>query len=392
MPEETTPARPRTARVAALALVLPLAAGCGASSSSQAAPTAWPAPHVAVAAAAARDVPVYVDEIGKCAAREVVAVEPQVAGQVVEIHFKDGIELKKGDPLFTIDPRPYEARLEGAEATLAQSRALLELRGLEFDRARGLLGTRAIAKQDYDARENALKVAEAQVQAGLAALAQARLDLEYTSIRAPIDGRAGRRLVDVGNVVSPSDKAPLLSIQRLDPIYAEFTIAEADLARVRKSLGAGPVAVEVRSPDDPDLMRPGELTFIDNAVQDGTGTVWLRATVPNEDRRLWPGQFVRVRVILEVLRGAVLVPAGAVQVGQAGPFLYVLKADSTVEQRAVALGQRQGDAVVVAEKLAAGEKVVTAGQLMLYPGAHVEASEEPAPPDAPRGAAKEPRE
>lgn len=374
----------RSPPAAALSLLLlALAGGCGGPSSAAPPQQGWPATRVAVVPVVSRDVPVYIDEIGRAVAREVVSIQTQVAGQVKEILFADGADVRKGDPLFAIDPRPYRARLDQAEAALAQSRAQAAERKLEFERAKRLLGTRAVSKQDYEAKESALAVADTQVQAAAAAVESARVDLDYTAIASPIDGRAGRRLVDVGNVVSPGDRTTLLVIERLDPIYAEFTITESDLARVRESMARGPVTVEVRSPDDPTLARDGVLSFIDNAVQDGTGTVSLRATFPNEDRRLWPGQFVRVRVILDVSKGALLLPAGAAQVGQMGPFVWVVKPDSTVEQRSIELGQRHEDLVAVrAQGLAAGDRVVTAGTMMLFPGARVDAHDEASPEKA----------
>jgi membrane fusion protein, multidrug efflux system len=351
--------------LAALAL-----AGC-----RQQAPPAFerpPAP-VMVAAAVARDVPVYRDEVGKIAAREVVSIQAQVSGRITRIHFTDGAHLRKGDPLFTIDPRPFQAQLNAAEATVAQARAALDLARIQFERAANLIQTKAISQQEYDIRKNAVDVAAAQVEQGQAAVQTARLNLEYCTIRSPINGRAGQRLVDIGNVVAAMSAGggSLLTIQRLDPIYADFTIPEHDLTAVQRNMARGTLKVEVRLPDEPGEPRTGQLTFLDNAVQDGTGTVKLRATIANGDHRFWPGRFVKIRLVLDTLEEAVLVPAAAPQTSTQGPFVYVVKEDSTAEQRTVTPGQRQGDLLVIRQGVKPGERVVVNGQLGVTPGGKV---------------------
>ncbi|MBI3933687.1 MAG: efflux RND transporter periplasmic adaptor subunit [Acidobacteria bacterium] len=344
-----------------------------------------PAP-VAVVAAITKDVPIYLDEIGKCAAREVVTVQPQVSGRITKIHFADGADLKKGDALFTIDPRPFQAELAAAEATLAQRKAALDLAKIEFSRIADLVDSKAIARQDYDARKNAVDVAEAQVKQSQAVIEAARLNLEYTSIQSPIDGRAGERLVDIGNIVS-ANSTPLLVIQRLNPIYADFTITESDLTAVQQNMARGSLRVEVRLPDDPDHPRAGQLTFLDHLVQETTGTVKLRATIENGDHRFWPGRFVKVRLILGTVPGAVLIPAAATQMSANGSFVYVVKEDSTAELRPVALGQRQGDLVIVGNGVKEGERVVLTGQMAVMPGGKVRIEEPPAQQNATAGAA-----
>jgi membrane fusion protein, multidrug efflux system len=328
-----------------------------------------PAP-VSVASATSQDVPLYLDEVGRCVAREVVSVQPEVSGRVTELHFNDGADLKKGDPLFTIDPRPFQAQLDAAEANLAQSRAALDLAKIQFARVQDLVESKAIARQDYDTRKNAVDVGEAQVKQNQAAVESARLNLEYTSIRSPIDGRAGHRLVDVGNVVT-ANSSTLLNIERLDPIYADFTVTENDFSDVQRHTSKGTLKVEVRLPDELDKPLAGQLTFLDNAVQSASGTVLLRATVPNSGHRLWPGRFVNVRLILAKIPGAVLVPAASPQDSAKGTFVYVVKEDSTAEPRPVKLGQRQGDLVVIEQGLKPGERVVTNGQIAVTPGGKV---------------------
>jgi multidrug efflux system membrane fusion protein len=328
-----------------------------------------PAP-VAVAAAITQDVPLYLDEIGKFVAREVVSIQPQVSGRITQIHFTDGANVKAGQVLFTIDPRPYQAQLNVAEANLAQAKAALELAKINFDRVASVTDPRAVSRQDYDAKKNAVEVAEAQVQQNQAALETARLNLDYCTIRSPINGRAGQRLVDLGNVVNANSTA-LLVIQRLDPIYADFTITENNLTAVQQNMVNKTLKVEVRLPDEPDKPRSGELTFLDNSVQENTGTVRLRATLPNQDRRFWPGRFANIRLILATHQNAVLVPAEAPQMSAKGQFVYVVKSDSTAEQRLVAVGQRQGDLVVINKGIRPGERVVTNGQLGVTPGGKV---------------------
>lgn len=357
----------RISLFAASLVGLAVLAGC-----RQEAPPAFerpPAP-VSVVEAVSRDVPVYLDEVGKVAAREVVSVQPQVSGSITEIHFTDGAHLRKGALLFTIDPRPYRAQLAAAQANLSEAKASLDLARIEFDRASSLIETKAISQQEYDTRKNAVAVAAARVEQSEAAVQTARINLDYCFIRSPIDGRAGERLVDRGNVVA-ANTGSLLVIQRLDPVYADFTVTEHDLTAVQRNLANGHLKVEVRLPDEPDEPRVGTLTFVDNAVQDGTGTVKLRATIPNNDHRFWPGRFVKIRLVLDTLERAVLVPAAAPQTSAQGPFVYVVKEDSTAEQRKVTPGQRQGDLVVISQGLQPGERVVINGQLGVTPGGKV---------------------
>ncbi len=413
-----------------------LVAGCGEKATP--AIDRPPAP-VAVAAAVARDVPVYLEAIGKTIAREVVSIQPQVSGPITAIHFTDGADLKTGEALFTIDARPFEAALRQAEATVGRDRAQLQQAEAALNqsvaaekqaqanlardmaqldnakvqdrRYQELLDTGAISREQHDQIRTAALAAEATVQADQAAIANARaaiaaaqasvetaraalqadqamaesarIQLGYTSIRAPISGRAGQRLVDLGNVVTANSSA-LLTIQRLDPIYADFTVPESDLTAVQRHMATGTLRVEVRLPDESDTPVTGQLTFLDNAVQEATGTVKLRATIPNGDHRFWPGRFVKVRLILRMRQGAVLVPAAGPQLSAKGAFVYVIKEDATAELRPVTLGQRQGELVVVEQGLRPGERVVVTGQIGVIPGGKVRI-EEPRGGGAPAG-------
>ena len=328
-----------------------------------------PAP-VTAATATARDVPVYIDAVGKVVAREVVSIQPQVSGRITKIHFTDGADVKVGDLLFTIDPRPYQAQLNQAEANLAQAAAAVNLAKVNFERVETVSDPRAVSRQDYDSKKNAVETSLATLQQNRAAVETARLNLDYCFIRSPINGRAGQRMVDMGNVVS-ANSGSLLVIQRLDPIYVDFTIAESALGDVQRNMANRTLLVEANLPDDNLPGREGKLTFLDNAVQDGTGTVNLRATLTNADRRFWPGRFAKVRLILNTRRDAVLIPADAPQLSAKGSFVYVIKADSTAELRPVKLGQRQGDLIVIDQGLRAGERVVVTGQLGVTPGGKV---------------------
>jgi multidrug efflux system membrane fusion protein len=397
--------RPVTLGLAALLCAALGLAGCGAKQDASAAQAAgkqdapaagpqMPPSLVTVARAIARDVPVYLDEIGKSQALETVTVTPQVAGRITERLFQDGAQIKKDQPLFTIDPRPYQAQLDAAEAQLAQSRAALDLANTQLKMYASIADTKAVSQLDYETKKNNVALGQAQVQAAEAAVENAKLNLEYCHIRSPLDGRAGARLVDVGNVVQ-TNTTGLLSIQRIDPIYVTFTITESDLPEVRRQMASGTLRVLVRVPSESDSgARQGQLEFLDSSVQNGTGTINLRATVPNPDAHFWPGQFVNVRLILATAKGAVLVPNQATQLSQQGEFVYVIKQDDTAELRPVTLGQRQGDNVVVTKGLADGERVVVTGQLTVSPGAKVRlqqgASGQGAPGQgaAPAGAAR----
>lgn len=347
----------------ALALCLP---ACGVK---KAGPPPKPVRPVTAARAIEKDVPIYLDEIGNCTAYETVTIQPQVSGPIVGIHFTDGAELKKGDLLFTIDPRPFKAALDRAKATLEQDRAKEAFAESQLKRNEELRRTKVISPSDYDNAVSNARSSKATVQADEAAVEQAQIDLDYCTIRSPIEGRASKRMVDLGNVVSQS--TPLLMIQRQAPIYVDFTIPESALPKVRQYRQANTLKVEASFADDPSKRRIGEFDFLDSGVQQNTGTVRMRAVLQNEDRLFWPGQFVNVRILLDTLKNTILVPNEAVQVGSAGPFVFVIKADNTVEIRPVKPGQRQGDDMAILQGLKVGEQVVVTGQLTLAPGTQV---------------------
>ena len=323
------------------------------------APAARP---VAVAKVTTKDVPLYLDEIGNCAAAETVQIQAQVTGQIVSRNFTDGADVKTGDVLFRIDERPYAAVLASAQADDALAHATLQ-------RQAELRSKQVVAGQDYD-------IAHANAMKADAAVAAAQVNFDNCTIRSPIDGRAGIRNVDVGNIINPGSP-PLVTLQRLDPIYTDFTIAEPDVPLVRQHLNGPPLTVLTSSADEKVPPRPGKLTFIDNAVQPGAGTVRARATTDNADKVLWAAQFVNVRIILDTLKDAMLVPSSAVQVGQNGPYVFVVKPDSTLDLRQVHPGQKQaGDMIVLKDGVKPNETVVTRGQLQLAPGMKVAVQED----------------
>jgi len=350
-----------------------LSVGCERKEAALKLPQRPPA-SVSVTPAVAKDVPVYLEEIGRTTAVESVTIQPQVTGRVIDIHFTDGAMVKKGDLLFTIDPRPFQATLDQAIATLAQDQANVKWAESEYQRVLGLKNTGAVSQSDLESKQNALAVAQAQIQGAQAAIEKAKLDLEYCTIRSPIDGRTGHRLIDPGNVVNssgPDGGTKMLSIQRLQPIYADFTVTEQDLQAVRQNMKDHPLKAQVWTPSAPDQIGEGDLTFLDNTVQSGSATVLLRATLPNTDNHFWPNQYVQVRLILATLNNAILVPNTATQIGQNGPYVFVVSADDTAELRPVVVGQRQGDMVVINNGLAPGESVITAGQMSVMPGGKV---------------------
>ena len=377
-----------------------------------------PPAAVSITAAVAQDVPTYLDAIGRTVAREVVSIQPQVSGRIMKIHFTDGADVKKNDMLFTIDSRPFEASLrqaqanvsrdnalkKQAEANLAREVAQAKWGNVQLKRYGTLVEQGVVPREQYEqlrANQDSLNAnvgsasaavhsADEAIRVDTAAVESAKVQLSYCFIRSPIAGRAGQRLVDVGNVANPGgssgnsssggssgNSGALLVIERLDPIYADFTISQNDLAEVQQQMRAGRLRAEVRLPETSDEPVIGQLTFLNNAVENTTGTVNLRATIPNAGHRFWPGRFVNIRLVLNTIHQAVLVPAVAPQMSAKGSFVYVVKEDSTAEQRPVTLGQRQGDLVVIENGVAAGERVVTTGQLGVTPGGKVRIEQPP---------------
>ena len=386
-----------------------------------------PAVPVTVAPAVQKDVPVQVTAVGTVQAYTTVSVKSQIAGQITAVHFNEGQIVQKGDALYTIDPRPFEAMLRQAMANLARDRAQLqqaeaavvqrraEIQQAEANLARDmaqldnarvqetryreLVDRGFVAREQYDqmktnaaamqataqADRAAVENAKASSQAAVAAVENARaaiaadeamadnarLQLAYTSIRAPMEGRTGNILVNVGNIVKANEDSPMVVISQVHPMYVSFSVAEQFLNDIRRYTGAGSLRLEVY----PDKTKPpvtGQVTFVNSTVDASTGTIQLKATFTNAGNELWPGQFLDVVLTLTTQPNAVVVPTQAIQAGQQGPFVFVVKPDLTVESRRIDVGRQVKGETVITSGVAAGERVVTDGQLRLFPGAKVD--------------------
>jgi multidrug efflux system membrane fusion protein len=353
--------------VLALAAAM-LANGC----SRHANPGAADVP-VLTARAVETNVPVQIDPppVGHVLPYSTVTIRPQIGGILSAIHFQEGQAVKKGDLLFTIDPRPSQAALASARANLARDQAQRENVRIQFEREQKLFGEKLISQDEFDTSKASLDTLEGTVAADAAAVTNAELNLEFTAIRAPFDGRTGSLPFHEGNVVKAPDDT-LLTINQIHPIYVEFAVPEQYLPQIRKEMSERTLKVAATFQNLEGPPPQGELTFVDNSVDMTTGTIQLRATFPNEDGVLWPGQFVQVTLTLSELADAIMVPSQAVQTGQNGSYLYVVRPDQTVEQRPVTVGITYQGATVVQRGLKSGETVVTDGQLRLTPGMRVD--------------------
>jgi membrane fusion protein, multidrug efflux system len=332
-----------------------------------------PAPAVPVTAGTvvALDVPVYLQGIGTVQAYNMVTVKTRVDGQIVRVDFKEGQEVKEGDPLFQIDPRPYQAALEQAQAAKQKDEAQLAGAKLDLDRYSKLLGTGYQTRQSYDQQTALVAQLQAAIKGDQAQIDNAQLNLNYADIRSPIDGRLGARLVDKGNLVHTNDNTALVTVTELKPIFVSFTLPQDTLDEIRQQQQKGPLAVRCYSSDGSTLLSEGKLTLIDNAIDQTTGTIHLKARFDNEDERLWPGEFVSLRVILKVRPKVATVPAQTVQEGPDGHYAYIIKPDDTVDRRAVDVASIQDGIAVITKGLSPGERVVVEGQYRLTQGARV---------------------
>lgn len=363
--------------VTACAALCAAVVGCDAAASpGKAAPASQPsgARAVAVPITAARavreDAPVQVRAIAWAEAFASVTIQPQVDGQLQQIHFDEGQDLQEGDPLFTIDPRPFEVALRLAQANLARDRAVADDAQREAIRISGLFDRDQAAERERDAQRADAAAKAAQVQADEAAVENARLNLDYCSIRSPLTGRAGAYLAHRGNIVEAM-RTNLVVINQISPIYVTFAVAEAHFDAIKRESARAPLKVEVLIPGADDSPEAGTLTFIDNQVDRSTGMVRLKATFKNEHRRLWPAQFLNATLTIRTVPGAILVPVTAVLPGQSGPFVYVVNEDRTVRVQPVRTGFAVGSQTVITDGLKGDELVATDGQLRLTPGAAV---------------------
>lgn len=355
----------------AMGVVL-LASSCSRRSATPEAAAAKPAPPTVTAVAATvQDVPEEIHAIGTVEAHQTVSLKSRVPGQLAAASFREGDEIQRGTVVLRIDPRPYEAALEQAQSILSRDQALLIKAEADMARAEELKGDGSISQATYDLRWSDVASRKATVAADQSAARAARLELDYCSIAAPITGRIGALLVDVGNVVKENDTV-LATIRQVRPIDVTFSVPAQRLARIRERFAAGRLAVGVKVSDPGVPAAQGTLTLIDNTVDANTGTIQLRAEVANEDERLWPGQFAEAVLTLGTRAGVVVVPSRAVQEAQQGSYVFVVKADQTVEQRFVTLGDRYQDVVVVEQGVGTGEVVVTSGSLRLVAGMAVQ--------------------
>jgi membrane fusion protein, multidrug efflux system len=354
----------------ALLAALALQAGCAAGGPARSDPPAVP---VTVGEVARKDVPVLVEQIGTVEAYSTVEIKAQVGGVLQAVHFKEGQDVRAGDLLFTIDPRPYDAALKRARAELDKDTVQLKTARQDAERYSDLVKKDYVTQEEYERIRTSAASLEADVAADAAAVENATVALEYCTIRSPIDGRTGKLMVHQGNLVKANDDTPLIVINQVDPIYAAFSVPEQTLPEIKARKQSGRLEVEARSPGAATEPLVGWLSFIDNAIDRTTGTVLLKATFPNPQRILWPGQFVNVRLKLSTRTGVLVIPAQAVQTGQQGSFVFVVRPDFTVESRPVVAGATIGQETLVEKGLQAGERVVIDGQIRLVPGTRIEA-------------------
>ncbi|PTY06419.1 efflux RND transporter periplasmic adaptor subunit [Opitutaceae bacterium EW11] len=345
-------------------------AGCGRKAAGARGPQAVP---VLTALAAKRDVPVIQTAIGNVQALRSVGVKSQVDGVIAEMHFREGDEVTAGDLLVTLDRRPFENSVRSAEAELANARAVETQAVADEERYRTLVEQMTVSKEQYAQFHARAESARAGVQAREAALANAKLQLSYTEIRAPIAGRTGQLNLHEGALVKANDAGqPILTINQLSPISVAYSVPESVLHDVRAALSAGSVKVTVPARGASTTPLEGRLDFVDNSVDPSTGTILLKAVFENADRGLWPGEFVEVTTFVGEQQGAVTVPAASVQTGQRGSQVFVVKKDQTVELHPVKVGRQAQSDLVILEGVQAGDEVVTDGQLRLVPGAKID--------------------
>jgi len=325
---------------------------------------------VMVAAAVLKDVPIEIKTFGNVKARSSVSIKAEVDGVLAGVHFRKGQDIRQGDLLFSIDPRSYKAALDQAKANLVRDRALEENALVNAARSKELLNRGLISRSDNDKAQADAYSLSAIVRANRAAIVSARLQVERCSIRSPINGKAGDLLVSEGALIKAND-VPMVTINQIHPIEVFFSIPQADLATVRGQMARRTLKVRAGLPKDNGPPEEGELFFVDNTIDKGTGTVQLAGIFSNDRELLWPGQYVSVTLVLDIREDALVVPSVAVQTGQEGKFVFAVKADNTIEVRPVTVRMSTGPETVIEKGLQAGELVVIDGQLGLVPGSRI---------------------
>ena len=331
-----------------------------------------PAVPVMVAAVSQKNIPVQLEAVGSVEAYSTVSVRTQVTGTVMQVHFKVGQDVKQGDLLFTVDTRPFEATLKQAEANLARDAAVLANAREQARRYAELVKKQYVSQEQYDQVKTNADALEASVDADKAAIENARVQLSYCRMYSPVTGRTGSLLVNEGNLVRTNDALALVTINQISPIYVTFAVPEQNLSEIKRRLIGGKLKVQAIVPQSEDRAEEGELSFIDNTVDRTTGTIRLKATFANSQRRLWPGQFVKAVLKLTDQPNAIVVPSQAVQTGQEGQHVFVVRQDSGVEIRPVVVSRTLDGESVVEKGLQPGEQVVTDGQFLLGPGSKVQ--------------------
>jgi multidrug efflux system membrane fusion protein len=357
-------------RVCGALMLVAIAVSCSRKPAGKISKSSGEAAPVLVAKAETRDVPVEVQAIGTVQAYSTVAIRSQITGPITAVHFEEGQEVKAGDLMFTLDQRPWLAALNQAEANLKRDEAQMINARLQFERTSNLFESKIASQQNLDTAQAAYLAAQSTMAADSAEITNAQVSLSYTEIRAPMDGRTGSLNVKKGNVVKAPDDV-LVTITQVHPIYVGFSVPERQLHTVRQQLKKEKLTVKAYAPGDTNRVSNGVLTFIDNTVDTNTGTILLKATFPNTNNWLWPGQFVQAELTLSIQKNAIVVPTQAVQTGQNGEYIFVLKPDSTVEMRPIVTGISFDDFQVIQSGVKPGETVVTDGQLRLTPGAKV---------------------
>ena len=357
---------------AALTMALPaMLLGLSACSTKSAETAPNLAIPVTVAKAVQKTVPINLTAIGTAEAYSTVSIKSQVNAILEQVHFKQGDFVKKGDLLFTLDARPFQSVLAQSEANLARDQAQAELNQVQSARYEKLYAAGVAAKEQYDQLKATADAQEALVHADQAAVQSAKLQLQYCTIHAPTDGRTGALQVYPGNLVKENDLPILVVINQMSPIFVDFSVPEQYLGVVKKYMSGGRLQIEA-TPYGETASEVGYLTFVDNNVDNTTGTLKLKGTFPNEDHRLWPGQFSVVSLRLAEEEKAIVVPSQAVQTGQSGDFIFVVKADQTVESQPVKVARQLEGESVISSGIAPGDTVVTDGQLRLIPGIKVQ--------------------